>query len=122
MSETVVEVMEHSDHAVVYPHGYLNGATGELIDSVCAELIEKGESRIIINFKATETINTTGIANLVSILEKVGSRNGVVCFSNLLKTNRQILDVLDISRAVLIFEEEGEAAEHLRERRSGTDV
>ncbi|NQU43230.1 STAS domain-containing protein, partial [bacterium] len=65
-------------------------------------------------FEHTETMNTMGVASLVSILEKVARRDGVICFTNLLSTNRQILDVLDISRAVLIFEDEEDAFEHLR--------
>ena len=111
-----MEIAEHPDHAVVYPRGYLNGPVGKEIDETCASLARKGHSRIIINFNNIETINTMGIANLVSVLEKVGHRNGTVCFSNLLSSNRQMLDVLDISRAVLIFEDEAQAREHLRER------
>ena len=71
-----MEIVERDDHAVVYPSGYLNGPTGEQIDSACAELIRKGTDHIIINFMKTETINTMGIANLVSVLEKVGRRSG----------------------------------------------
>ena len=111
-----MEIAEHADHAVVYPQGYLNGPVGKEIDLVCAQLVQKGHSQIIINFHNIETINTMGIANLVSVLEKVGNRSGTVCFSNLLSSNRQILDVLDISRAVLIFDDENQALEHIRER------
>ena len=114
--EQTVNIVEHPDLAVVYPHGYFNGRMGEKIDSACTDLIGRGQSRIVINFQETETINTMGIANLVSVLEKVGNHRGVVCFSNLIPTNREILDVLDISRAVLIFDEEDEACRHLRDR------
>jgi len=111
-----VDIIEHPDHAVVCPHGYLNGPTGEEIASACGDLMRKGQNRIIINFSRVETINTMGIANLVSVLEKIGRRNGVACFSNLGKSSRHIFDVLDISRAVLIFDNEEEAYEHLRVR------
>ena len=111
-----VNIVEHTDHAVVYPQGYLNGPTGEEIDAACSTLVRKGQNRIVINFKEIETINTIGISNLISILEKVGHRQGVVCFSNLEPSSRQIFDVLDISRAVLIFDNEEEAARHLRAR------
>lgn len=111
-----MEITEHGDCAIIYPRGYLNGPVGEELDDACASLARKGHDKIIINFNNIETINTMGIANLVSVLEKIGHRNGVVCFSNLLSTNRQILDVLDISRAVLIFEDETEARDHFRQR------
>ncbi len=57
------------------------------------------------------------IGNLVAVLESVGRRNGVVCFSNLLAPNRQVLDVLDISNAVLIFDEEEQAVQHFARQR-----
>jgi anti-anti-sigma factor len=114
--EYPVDIVEHTNHAVVYPNGYLNGSTGEKIDAACNELMHKGQDRIIINFGNVETVNTMGIANLVSVLEKVGHREGVVCFSNLSDSNRQIFDVLDISRAVLIFDDEAQACTHLATR------
>lgn len=110
-----MQIAEHPHHAVVYPEGYLNGSVGKEIDQTCASLVRKGHRRIIINFNSIETINTMGIANLISVLEKVGNRNATVCFSNLLSSNRQMLDVLDISKAVLIFEDEAQACEHLCE-------
>lgn len=112
--ETHLDISEHVHHAVVYPRGYLNGSTGQEISTACNSLIHKGQNRIIINFGQVETINTMGIATLVSVLEKIGRNNGVVCFSNLGKSSRQIFDVLDISRAVLIFDEENQALQHLQ--------
>ena len=108
-----MKIVEHPDHAVVYPEGYLNGPLGQDLDAACSDLIRKGRNRIIINFSEVETINTMGIAGLVAVLEKVGRRDGSVCFSNLLSANRQMLDVLDISSAVLIFEDEAEARRHV---------
>ena len=114
--DSPVEIIEHATHAVVHPRGYLNGATGEQIDNACSELLQKGKSRIVINFEHVETINTMGIANLVAVLEKIGRRNGVICFCSLGASNRQIFDVLDISRAVLIFDTEQDALKHLADR------
>jgi anti-anti-sigma factor len=111
---SIVDIVERDNHAVLYPRGYLNGPLGEKIDSMCADLIHKGKNRILINFSQTETMNTMGVASLVSILEKVARRKGEICFSNVLSTNRQILDVLDISRAVLIFESEEDASRHFQ--------
>ena len=109
-----VNMVEHEDHAVVYPQGYLNGPVGEAMDDACAGLLRRGLNRIVINFGQTETMNTMGVASLVSILEKTGRRGGVVCFSNLLSANRDALDALEISRAVLIFEDETAASQHLK--------
>lgn len=113
--EQTVEVVRREGCAVVYPRGYLNGATGEKLDRVCGDLLQQGNDRIVINFSRTETINTMGVANLVAVLEKVGRDRGAVCFSDLLPTNRRMLDVLDISRGVLVFDHETDALRHLCE-------
>ncbi|HNY26436.1 MAG TPA: STAS domain-containing protein [Candidatus Sumerlaeota bacterium] len=112
-----MEIAERSGLAVLYPSGYLNGATGQQIEQACHDLVRRGYDQILINFGRVDTINTTGIGNLVSVLENVGRRNGVVCFSNLLAPNRQVLDVLDISNAVLIFDEEEQAIQHFARQR-----
>jgi anti-anti-sigma factor len=108
-----VEMLERGDHVVLYPKGYLNGPLGARIDQACADLILKGRDRVIINFSQIETMNTMGVASLVSILEKVSRNNGMICFTDLLPTNKQLLDVLDISRAVLIFDSEDQALAHI---------
>ena len=114
MSEhPILEVERHDDCAVLRPRGYLNGAAGERIDAACARLLVEGTAKIVINFIHTETINTMGVANLVSVLEKVGRDRGAVCFSNLPSVSRRMLDVLDISRVVLIFDDESSALAHL---------
>ncbi len=109
----MMETEEHQNHIVLHPKGYLNGPLGQQIDQACAELILQGKDKIVINFGQIETMNTMGVASLVSILEKVSRNNAMICFTDLLPTNRQLLDVLDISRAVLIFETEDEARNHI---------
>lgn len=108
-----MRVVREERYAILYPEGYLNGPMGETIDACCGELLREGVSRLLINFGGVEMMNTMGMSNLVSILEKSGRRNGVVVFCELLPTNRQMLDVLDLSRAVLIFDSEAEAVGHL---------
>jgi len=107
-----VEIAERAGLAILYPSGYLNGPTGQQIDQACHDLVRRGYDQILINFSRLDPITTTGIGILVAVLESVGRRNGVVCFSNLLAPNRQVLDVLDISNAVLIFDEEEQAVQH----------
>jgi anti-anti-sigma regulatory factor len=109
-----VTVIEHDGNTVLRPRGYLNGPLGEALDNACGELLRNGKNKIVISFGETETMNTMGVASLVSVLEKAGRHGGTICFSNLLSANRQVLDVLDLSRAVLIFEDEAAACEHLQ--------
>ncbi len=106
------DVVEREAYVVLYPKGYLNGTMGKELVSVSERLAREGHERILIDFGGIETINTMGIASLVSVLEKVPRRGGKVCFCDIGASNREVLDVLDISSAVLIFGDEAEAAEH----------
>lgn len=111
-----VEVDDHGDFAVLYPRGYLNGSAGRVVVDTCADLIATGLHHVVINFCHVETINTMGIANLVGLIEKASRREVEVCFCSLLPANRNILDALDISPGVLIFDSEEEAKVHVRPR------
>lgn len=108
----MLEIAEREEHVVLYPSGYLNGATGQELVEASERLSREGWNQILIHFGRIETINTMGIAGLVSVLEKVPRRGGEVYFCDLGATNREMLDVLDISSAVLIFDSEEAAVGH----------
>jgi len=108
----LLNVVEREEYVVLCPKGYLNGAMGKELVKMSERLARDGHERILIDFGSIETINTMGIASLVSVLEKVPRRGGKVCFCDLGASNRDVLDVLDISSAVLIFAHEAEAAAH----------
>lgn len=111
-----VDVKANGNYAVIAPQGYLNGAMGQEIDETCARLIREGARGLVLNFADVETMNTMGVASLVSILEKSASHEGLICFAQVGGANRQLLDVLDISRAVLIFDTVEQARAHLEEK------
>ena len=106
-----VEQLE--DHAIIRPEGYLNALLGDQIDKLCAGLIEKGTCYIIINFSKVSMVNTIGISILIGIIEKVLQKNGLVYFTELGATGRQIFEVLNLTTVALIFESDDEAREHL---------
>ena len=112
-----IEVKEADDHAVIIPIGYLNALTGDQIDKVCETLINRGVSYIIINFSQVELINTIGISILVGIIEKVLNRQGLVYFTELGGTIKEIFEVLSLSSVALIFPDDDSAREHLRRDR-----
>ena len=113
-----IQVQEADDHAVITPIGYLNALTGDRIDKICESLLaEKGLRYFIINFAQVELINTIGISILVGIIEKVLNRQGLVYFTELGGTNREIFDVLNLSSVAMIFPDNESAREHLRRDR-----
>src|SRR5262245_40046684 len=89
-----IDVLEAEDHAVIMPRGYLNALTGDQIDKVCDTLLQRGISYYIVNFAQVETINTIGISILVGLIEKVLTRHGLVYFTELGGTTRDIFEAL----------------------------
>jgi anti-anti-sigma factor len=108
-----IEVHEAADHAVIMPVGYLNALTGDRIDKVCEELLGRGLHYIIINFSRVELINTIGISILVGIIDKVLGRQGLIYFTELGGTNREIFEVLNLTAVALIFPTDQDAREHM---------
>ena len=112
-----IEVLELEDYAVITPVGYLNALTGEKIDKVCEELLSRDLHYIIINFSRIELINTIGISILVGIMDKVLNHQGLVYFTELGGTNREIFDVLNLTTVAMIFPDNAAAYAHmLRDR------
>lgn len=112
-STLTISVEQLEDHAVIRPEGYLNALTGDQIDKLCTGLIEQGIHYIIINFSKVSMVNTIGISILIGIIEKVLQQNGLVYFTELGATGRQIFEVLNLTTVALIFESDDEAREHL---------
>ena len=108
-----IEVERHSDHAVIRPIGYLNALTGDQIDKVCEELIKEDLRYFILNFGKVSMVNTIGISILVGIIEKVLETEGLVYFTELGPTDRQIFEVLNLSSVAMIFESDEDARGHL---------
>lgn len=112
-----IEVQEHKDHVVILPRGYLNALTADQIDKVCDSLIARDLRYFIVNFSQTELINTIGISILVGIIEKVLSHQGLVYFTHLAGTNREIFEVLNLTTVALMLPDDDAAREHLRRDR-----
>jgi anti-anti-sigma regulatory factor len=111
-----IGIDRHEDLVVLRPAGYLNGQTGRALDVACQRLSDEGCSRIVIDFGRIDAINTTGILGLFSLLENAGHARGSVCFSNLSGLHREQIDALDLSQAVLIFDDTNAAQNYLQHR------
>lgn len=112
-----IEVCEAADHAIITPVGYLNALTGERIDKVCEELLGRGLHYIIINFSRVELINTIGISILVGIIDKVLGHEGLVYFTELGGTNREIFEVLNLTSVAMVFPDDASAQAHMHHDR-----
>jgi anti-anti-sigma factor len=112
-----IHVAHEDDHVVITPRGYLNALTGDQIDKVCETLVAQGLRYIIINFGQIQLINTIGISILVGIIEKVMNKDGLVYFTELGGTNREIFEVLNLTSVAMIFADNEAARDHIRRDR-----
>jgi anti-anti-sigma factor len=115
--ELQIPVEREDDFAVVRPAGYLNALAGDQIDKVCRRLLDDGTRYVIINFHDVSMVNTIGISVLVGIIEKVLDHNGLVYFTELGPTDRQIFEVLNLTTVALIFDTDDEARTHIERDR-----
>lgn len=109
-----IDVTHGEDHAIIVPRGYLNAATGDQIDKEVDRLVARKVRYLIVNFGQVELINTIGISILVGIIEKVASIGGIVYFTELGGTNREVFDVLNLGSVALVFPDDRAALDHMR--------
>ncbi len=112
-----LEIEEGDGYAIITPVGYLNSLVGDRIDKACEHLFGRGMRYVIINFGRIELINTIGISILVGIIEKVLGRHGLVYFTELGGTTREIFEVLGLQTVAMIFPTNADALAHMRNDR-----
>lgn len=101
------------DVAVIYPKGYLNNITGENLVEECSGLIGKGITKIVLNLRDVEFINSIGISMLLTILERLKESSGSLCFTDSKKMFRDTFEMLGLTVFVHVFASEDEAFQHL---------
>lgn len=119
-----IPVEQHDDYAIIRPTGYLNAFIGDRIDKACERLVAQGTHYIVINFRDVTMVNTIGISILIGIIERMIQHEGLVYFTELGSTDREIFEVLDLATISMIFQSDADAIEHMKRdreavRRSG---
>ncbi len=110
-----VESKRVDDVAVIYPKGYLNNIVGEKLEKECTAFIDRGILKIVLDFHEMEFINSIGISLLLSIIERLRTSKGVLCFSSMKKAHRDVFEMLGLTKYVLVFENEAEALKRLQD-------
>jgi anti-anti-sigma factor len=102
---------EVGDRVVLYPDNYINDIEGEKIEELCVSFLEKGIKKFVMDFSKTELINSVGISILIGVMEKVRAKEGVLLYSGLKRVNRDICEMVGLTRHVEVFDSEKEALE-----------
>lgn len=101
--------MDMGDSVILYPDNYLNDIEGERLEEMCDGFLKKGFKKIIIDFSETDLINSIGVSILIGIIEKIRESSGTLVFAGLKSVNRDIFNIVGLSKHVQIFDTVEEA-------------
>lgn len=101
--------LDMGDSVILYPDDYLNDIEGERLEEMCDDFLKKGFKKIVIDFSETDLINSIGVSILIGIIEKIRENNGALAFAGLKSVNRDIFDIVGLTKHVQIFDTVDEA-------------
>ncbi len=97
------------DAAVIYPKGYLNNLSGESLVRECGQYINKGITKIVVNFGETDLINSIGISLVLQIVEDMRKIKGTICCTNMSKFLKDTFEMLGLLKYMQVFSTESDA-------------
>lgn len=105
------------DVAVIAPKGYINDLGAESLEQTSDEFLDKGVKKLVVNFGDVKYINTIGISIFTSIVQKTLESDSMLCFTNLKKVHRDVLEMMGLIKYVKVFKDEEDALFFLSEKR-----
>jgi anti-anti-sigma factor len=103
------------------PKGYINDLGAESLEQTSDRFLGKGVKKLVVNFNDVQFINTIGISIFTSIVQKTLESDSTLCFTNLKKVHRDILEMMGLIKYVKVFKNEEEALSFLSEKRQGNE-
>lgn len=101
------------DAAIIYPKGYLNNLSGEGLVTECGIYIGKGITKIVVNFRETDLINSIGISLLLQVIEDLRNIKGTICCTNMSKFLWDTFEMLGLMEHMRVFPAESDALRYL---------
>lgn len=107
--QTTTEMLR--DAAVVTVKGYLSGHGGEKLEAEVDRLLDGGNRRIVINFSATDLVNSVGVSILIGVIEKAKDVHCDLAFMGLTPVNEEIFRLMGLHQHVRFLDAGGETPE-----------
>ncbi len=102
--------------AVMLPKGYINDLGAERLEQTSEQFLGKGLKKLVVNFTDVQFINTIGLSIFTGIVQKTREYNGLLCFTNMKKTHRDVFEMMGLIKYVRVFKDEQDALTFLNER------
>ena len=106
---------ELDDTVILYPHDYINDIEGEKLEEMCDSFLAKGVKKVVIDFSGTEMVNSIGVSILIGVIERIKDKKGVILFSGLKKVNRDIFDIVGLTKLIPVFGSEDDAINEIND-------
>ena len=102
--------------AVMLPKGYINDLGAESLEQTSEQYLGEGLKKLVVNFSDVQFINTIGVSIFTGIIQKTQESKGLLCFTNMKKTHKDIFEMVGLIQHVKVFKEEEDALNYLNER------
>jgi len=91
------------DSAVVLAGDYLNKLSGEKIERECRQKLDAGYKKLVVDFSATEIVNSIGISILLGVIDSATNAGAKVVFSDVNESTIELFNMLGVSRHAVVL-------------------
>jgi anti-anti-sigma factor len=102
--------------AVLMPRGYINDVGAASLERMGEQFLDDGLKKLVVNFTDVQFINTIGLSIFLGIVQKALEFKSMLCFTNLKKDHREILEMAGLTKYVKVFKDEDTAFNYLNGR------
>jgi len=94
----------HNDAAVCFLEGEININNSPELRKAFDELIKRGEKKVLLDFSAVSYIDSSGLATLIEMLQRLKKTGGLLRFSNMDQKIKNIFEITKLNKLFAIFE------------------
>ena len=100
--------------ALIDAPNYVNNQAAEVIAGECAELINTGTIKLVLNLNEAKLVNSVGIAIIIEIIEKAIEKGGSFGFCNVSPTIEKTFKIMGLTQLAQIYPDQDTALEQLK--------
>lgn len=115
MAEFSTSIVSKGEISIINLAGYLDAHTAPTLESNFAELIEKDQYKIVVNFKELAYISSAGLGVFMAYIEKIRENKGDIKLADMSDKVYNIFDLLGFPLLYEIFKTEDEAVNKFSE-------
>jgi anti-anti-sigma regulatory factor len=104
-----VSVIEEKGVSILFPEGYIDEDAVEGFQDAFNQVRASGNTRVLISFKKTRKINSTGMSYILNLLQESINLGIRVRFSDLSRINQKLFSMIGIDEYGEIFPDEAAA-------------